>query len=221
MHHPIRKLAVWFAERAFKQSEVAHESDHDTLRRLGLALLSADPAARNPWIPTTATHALEWLPKALESAAQQGSPARALPLRESVGHATWRPPHALSPWSQAFRDTIAIGELIGPAGPVIGDDFRFGFALFGPLARHSEHAHGATEVYFVLSSHLDCVVGCANNAYTTEVGAFSIIRPHQRHELQGGPAPVLTLWAWLDDAHAATYRREQGAWRQGQQIIVD
>ncbi len=221
MHHPIRRLAVWFSERAFKQCEVATESDHETLRRLGIALLSADPAARNPEMAGDSTPALEWLPRALETAARQSVPARAIPLRETVGYAAWRPPHSASPWSLGFRDAAAFGELVGPAGPVMDDKFRFGFALFGPSTLYSEHAHGAAEIYFVLSSHLDCVVGDPGNAFRADIGDFAIIEPHQRHEMRSGPEPTLSLWAWLDDVHAATYRRDGGAWRQGQQISVD
>ncbi|MEO0821968.1 MAG: dimethylsulfonioproprionate lyase family protein [Pseudomonadota bacterium] len=221
MHHPIRRLAVWFSERAIIEGERANDSDHETLRRLGIALLSADPAARNPSLPGAATPALEWLPLAIESATTPSVTARAFPLRETVGYATWRPPHAASSWSASFRDNTAFGELIGPTGPVMDDSVRFGFALFGPSTRYCEHAHGAAEIYFVLSSHLDCIVGHAKNAFRVNNGDFAVIGPHQRHELRSGPAPTLTLWAWLDDVHAATYRREGGAWRQGQQVSVD
>lgn len=217
MLSPIRRLAVWSAQQAYAKSETTALSERDALTRLSELLLRTDCDALNPEPYSRPTPGLMWLPCALRRASPGVMQTM---LRPTIGSAAWRPAHPKSPWSKDFFSTIALGELIGPSGHVCSDAFRFGVVVFGPDAVYEEHAHNATEVYFVLGADLLC--GRCEKSSVSRAGAgdFIVIGPNCRHDVRSEEAPVVALWARIDDVDASTFRRADGSWGGGERVAV-
>ncbi len=93
----------------------------------------------------------------------------------------------------------AFAELLGPQGPVVGNDLILGLVLFAPGTTYPVHAHeGITESYVCLSGTCS-----ENDAGVHAPGSLIFNPPGQHHRITTGrSAPCLLLYAWTGTRRA-------------------
>jgi quercetin dioxygenase-like cupin family protein len=106
------------------------------------------------------------------------------------------------PPASGFLDNYGYVELLGPGRALDSQIFRVGMLLLGPQTDYPEHAHPAEEVYHVISgSALWSRRGAPWQAQAP--GAAIHHPPHMVHATQTGDEPLLALYCWSGDIHAA------------------
>jgi hypothetical protein len=105
---------------------------------------------------------------------------------------------------EGIRGRNAYAELMGPSGPMISDDCRFGFYLQAPNCLYPVHCHAAEEFYYLLSGSAEwCLDGA--QTFVPPVPGLIHHRPWQLHEMRTGPSPLLAMWIWTGDISYSTY----------------
>lgn len=156
----------------------------------------------------------------LRSHSMHAAIARFTPFRLIVSGATAcavlaAVPHAAGAQDQSARPVVysspsglTLRLIFGDSG--IGPEVSMGELTFPPNLDSGDHAHGATEVLYVLSGELEHTV----NGVTTilKPGMAGFVRPPGKIRHKTGPAgaKVLVVWAPGDEAAriAARWKRE-------------
>ena len=103
-----------------------------------------------------------------------------------------------------IRGRNAYAELIGPSGPMVSDECRFGFYLQAPDCLYPAHSHAAEEFYYILSGSAEWRVGVAGT-FVPRVPDLVHHHPWQLHEMRTGQSPLLAMWIWTGDISYSTY----------------
>ena len=103
-----------------------------------------------------------------------------------------------------IRDRNAYAELIGPSGPMVSDECRFGFYLQAPDCLYPAHSHAAEEFYYILSGSAEWRLGEAET-FVPDVPDLVHHLPWQSHEMRTGQSPLLAMWIWIGDIRYSTY----------------
>lgn len=92
----------------------------------------------------------------------------------------------------------------------VGPDVSIGELTFPPNADSGDHAHGAIEMFYVLSGHLEHVVN--GQSYLLGPGMTGYVKPPDkvRHKTGADGAKVLVVWVPGDEAKkiAARWKKE-------------
>jgi hypothetical protein len=115
------------------------------------------------------------------------------------------------PWTEGgfilpdeIRGRNAYAELIGPEGPLRGDEIRFGFYLQAPDCLYPAHSHAAEELYLILSGAVDWRLDGVES-FVPPIPGLVHHMPWQRHEMRTRQFPLLAMWAWIGDISFSTY----------------
>lgn len=103
-----------------------------------------------------------------------------------------------------IRGQNAYAELIGPTGPMISDQCRFGFYLQAPNCLYPAHSHAAEEFYYILSGSAEWRLD-EDEIFMPPVPDLIHHLPWQKHEMRTGHAPLLAMWIWTGDIGYSTY----------------
>lgn len=104
----------------------------------------------------------------------------------------------------AIRGRNAYAELVGPEGPLLSSQCRFGFYLQAPDCLYPAHSHAAEELYLLLSGSAKWQLDGSETFVPPSPGLVHHL-PWQKHAMRTGPTPLLALWVWLGDINYATY----------------
>lgn len=76
-----------------------------------------------------------------------------------------------------------------------GDEVELGEITFAPNSDSGDHAHGSTEIFYVLEGELEHVVN--GKSYRLQPGMAGYVRPPDqvRHRVGSGGARALVIWA--------------------------
>jgi len=76
-----------------------------------------------------------------------------------------------------------------------GEEVELGEITFAPNADSGDHAHGATEIFYVLEGELEHVVN--GKSYLLKPGMVGYVRPPDqvRHKVGSAGAKALVIWA--------------------------
>lgn len=138
-------------------------------------------------------------------------PPQALPVLSHLPSIAM--PHELAglPWTDGgfslpavIKGRNAYAELIGPEGPVVSDNCRFGFYLQAPDCFYPPHSHAAEEFYLLLSGSAEWQLD-DSSSFTLPSPGLVHHRPWQKHAMRTGTSPLLALWVWLGDIRYGTY----------------
>ena len=128
-------------------------------------------------------------------------PALAAALAMIEDELSWRrnPGYSDAAMGQAgYMNAYAYAEIIGPGGPLTGDDFLLGLMILGPGLHYRDHAHPAPELYRVLSG---------DSEWSRDSGAFAPRRPGDYvwhapgvvHAMRTHARPMLATYIWTRD----------------------
>jgi hypothetical protein len=123
-------------------------------------------------------------------------------LADSAAHLPWTEDGFVLP--AAIQGRNAYAELIGPEGPLLSSQCRFGFYLQAPDCLYPEHSHAAEELYMILSGSAEWSVDVTER-YVPPVLGLVRHRPWQKHSMRTGRLPLLAMWVWLGDIRYSTY----------------
>src|SRR6476661_2905888 len=94
----------------------------------------------------------------------------------------------------------------------VGPEVSVGELTFPPNADSGDHAHGAIEMFYVLSGELEHVVN--GKSYILRPGMTGYVRPPDkiRHKTGAAGAKVIVIWVPGDEAKkiAARWKKEPG-----------
>jgi hypothetical protein len=134
-----------------------------------------------------------------------------LPAFEAKGAALLRGSASHLPWTEdgfvlpaAIQGRNAYAALIGPEGPLLSAQCRFGFYLQAPDCLYPAHSHAAEELYMILSGSAEWSVDVAERFVPPVLGLVHH-RPWQKHSMRTGQLPLLAMWVWLGDIRYSTY----------------
>jgi hypothetical protein len=94
-----------------------------------------------------------------------------------------------------YMENYAYAELIGPSGPIEGDDFLLGLMILGPHMHYLDHYHPAPELYWLLTGPSDWKAG-AGGFVPRIAGETVWHQPFRVHATRTSDTPLLTVWAW-------------------------
>lgn len=123
-------------------------------------------------------------------------------IQRSAADLPWTDGGFTLPESISGRNAFA--ELIGPEGPLLSKECRFGFYLQAPHCLYPLHSHAAEELYLVLSGAPEWRLEGGQSFVPSAPGLVHHL-PWQRHEMRTRQTPLLALWVWLGDIRYATY----------------
>jgi Dimethlysulfonioproprionate lyase len=123
-------------------------------------------------------------------------------FRDNASHLPWAEDGFVLP--AAIRGRNAYAELVGPEGPLLSPQCRFGFYLQAPDCLYPAHSHAAEELYMILSGSVEWWVD-GMDAFVPPMLGLVHHRPWQKHAMRTGPLPLLAMWAWLGDIRYSTY----------------
>lgn len=103
-----------------------------------------------------------------------------------------------------IRGRNAYAELMGPEGPMVSDECRFGFYLQAPDCLYPAHSHAAEEFYYVLSGSVEWRIDGALTFVPSVPGLVHHL-PWQMHQMRTGQSPLLAMWIWTGDIRHSTY----------------
>jgi quercetin dioxygenase-like cupin family protein len=165
-----------------------------------LERLRAQPLPPNPHAPDARRlPACRFLPEAVaETMLHDASLAAALAMVED--ELSWRQNVNYSDAAMGqpgYMAAYAYAEIVGPNGPLQGDDFLLGLMILGPGLHYPDHAHPAPELYAVLSG---------DSAWSRAGGPFedrppgSVVwhGPGVVHATRTGVRPLLALYIWTE-----------------------
>jgi quercetin dioxygenase-like cupin family protein len=80
-------------------------------------------------------------------------------------------------------------------GTLGGEEVELGEITFAPNGDSGDHAHGSTEIFYVLEGELEHVVN--GKSYRLQPGMVGYVRPPDRvrHKVGPGGAKALVIWA--------------------------
>ena len=107
--------------------------------------------------------------------------------------------------SETFQRRNAFVEWVGPEGDFLSDQFRAGLQLLGPDTLYDRHAHGAEELYYVISGRADWQREESWRRAVVE-GSFIHHPAHCPHAIQTREAPLLAFWIWRGDVRGESFR---------------
>jgi quercetin dioxygenase-like cupin family protein len=95
-------------------------------------------------------------------------------------------------------------------GTLGGDEVEMGEITFAANADSGEHAHGSTEIFYVLEGELEHVVN--GKSHLLKPGMVGYVRPPDRvrHKVGPGGAKALVIWAPGGEAGRIT----TGRWKR-------
>jgi hypothetical protein len=149
-------------------------------------------------------------PRPLPVLAHLGAIASGLPI-ETESTALFRDGAAHLPWTEdgfvlpaAIQGRNAYAELIGPEGPLLSSQCRFGFYLQAPGCLYPAHSHAAEELYMILGGSAEWWVD-GTDRFVPPVLGLVHHRPWQKHAMRTDVSPLLAMWVWLGDIRYSTY----------------
>ena len=83
----------------------------------------------------------------------------------------------------------------------VGPEVSLGELTFPPNADSGEHAHGAIEIFYVLSGELEHVINGKSQILTA--GMVGYVKPPDKIRHKTGPAGAKTVVMWVPGAEAA------------------
>lgn len=96
-----------------------------------------------------------------------------------------------------YMAAYAYAEVVGPQGPLVGDDFLLGLMILGPGLHYPDHAHPAPELYAVLAGDSEWSragglfeARAPGSVVWHEAGVMHATRTHAR--------PLLALYIWTE-----------------------
>lgn len=91
-------------------------------------------------------------------------------------------------------------------GSLGGEEVELGEITFAANADSGDHAHGATEIFYVLEGELEHVVN--GKSHLLKPGMVGYVRPpdNVRHKVGAGGAKALVIWAPAGEAGRITSR---------------
>ena len=93
---------------------------------------------------------------------------------------------------EELKAKYAYAEILGPQGPILGDDLILGLVLLGPNCIYPEHSHqDIAESYLVLNASVTI-----NSEQSCTSGDFIYNEPGEKHELATASEPCLLAYAW-------------------------
>lgn len=130
-------------------------------------------------------------------------PAAALIARaEALLPWTDSPAASLQPTSLAAIKAIA--ELLGPDGPILMPDLRFGLFYQVPGSYYPLHAHEAAETYTLIAGQALWQAG--DQRLTMGPGDAIHHPPNLPHAMRAGPQGFVAIWRWSGDIGFDSYR---------------
>lgn len=130
-------------------------------------------------------------------------PVAALVL-QAMEHLPWADSPAASLQPTDLQAIKSIVELLGPDGPILCPDLRFGLFYQVPGSYYPLHAHEAAETYTILAGS---ALWQAGDARLTPGPGTAIHHPPQMpHAMRAGPEGFLAIWRWSGDVSFGTYR---------------
>jgi len=95
-------------------------------------------------------------------------------------------------------------------GTLGGDEVELGEITFAPNADSGEHAHGSTEIFYVLEGELGHVVN--GKSHVLKPGMVGFVRPPDRVRHQVGPTGARALVIWVPGGESG--RVTSGGWKR-------
>ena len=123
-------------------------------------------------------------------------------LRDNAPHLPWTEDGFVLP--AAIQGRNAYAELIGPEGPLLSSQCRFGFYMQAPNCFYPAHSHAAEELYMILGGSAEWWVD-GGERFVPPVLGLVHHRPWQKHAMRTGSSPLLAMWVWLGDIRYSTY----------------
>jgi len=94
-----------------------------------------------------------------------------------------------------YMERYAYAELIGPSGPIKGDDFLLGLMILGPAMHYLDHSHPAPELYWLLTGPSEWKAGAGG--FMPRLAGDTVWHPPFRlHATRTADTPLLVVWAW-------------------------
>jgi quercetin dioxygenase-like cupin family protein len=120
------------------------------------------------------------------------------------GALAWADSPAASLQPTALAAIKSIVELLGPEGPILAPDLRFGLFWQAPGTYYPLHAHTAAETYTLLAGRADWQAGDRR----LRLGAGEAVHhpPELPHAMRAGPDGFLAIWRWSGDVGFESYR---------------
>ncbi len=105
---------------------------------------------------------------------------------------------------EAAAQHLAVVELIGPAGMIRMEGFRFGLLVQRAGFQYPKHWHAAEELYYVLAGTALWAVD-GGLPRPRPPGSFVHHRSMQPHRMSTEAEALLALWAWTGDIGGSSY----------------
>lgn len=125
-------------------------------------------------------------------------------ISQSGADLVWRRP-GFGKIPEAIANQMAVCEIIGPTGQIKNQTVRAGLLFQAPNITYPRHSHAAEEIYFPLTGsvawQVEDAIWCQY-----EAGSFIHHLPYQPHAIRTSKTPLLTIWGWIGDIAARSYR---------------
>jgi quercetin dioxygenase-like cupin family protein len=178
-------------------------SAHDMLHRAAIELDTLKDAIPAPTTPKTLP-VCQHLDAALAAAeaAPLHSIATAIAPLAHTSVWTQNPNYVAQPPSPSFLKNYGYVEWVGPGRAIHSATIRVGILMLGPATEYPEHHHPTEEVYHVISGHA-LWSKSSEPWHQHPPGAAIHHAPHVPHATKTLAEPLLALYCWSGDIHAA------------------
>ncbi len=103
-----------------------------------------------------------------------------------------------------FVDELAVGEIIGPRGPVLSNEIILGALVLGPDTYYPPHAHRASEIYYIVSG--TPLFKAGQGDWETKPPGSLFFHPGDLvHATRTERDPMLALYTWRGDITSPAY----------------
>ena len=177
-------------------ADVCLAEGRDDGTNTGIALATADTAVLGPALPC----ALDTEIRALLFQSTHPAAAAALAAQDHIPWGT--NPVAASMNADALA-ICAVATLMGPEGPLVCPDFRYGLFYQRPNTYYALHSHDALETYTIIAGRALWTAG--DDTSEREAGCSIHHTSLMPHAFRTGPEGFVALWRWSGDINLTSY----------------